>query len=120
MFGMNLPAFKLLDLLSVQGEYYNPVFPNNIDAVYEQQFPIPYHRDYDPAYGPETVASTVRRDRWHWSVLAQRKAFKGVTFYLQAANDHIRTFDYNIKPIKIPITSRPTNWYYLFRIEVGV
>lgn len=120
MFGMNLPTFKLLDLLSVQGEYYNPVFPNNIDAVYEQQFPIPYHRNYDPAFGPESVASTVRRDRWHWSVLAQRKAFKGVTFFLQAANDHIRTFDYNIKPIKIPITSRPTDWYYLFRIEVGV
>lgn len=120
MFGMNLPTFRILDLLSLQGEYYNPVFPNNIDAVYEQQSPIPYHRNYDPAYGPESVASAVRRDRWHWSVLAKRQAFKGITFHLQAANDHIRTFDYNIKPIKIPITSRPTDWYYLFRIEVGV
>lgn len=120
MFGMNLPTFKLLDILTVQGEYYNPVFPNNIDAVYEQQFPIPYHRNYDPAYGPESVASAVERDKWHWSVLAQRKAFRGLTFSLQAANDHIRTFDYNIKPIKIPITSRPTDWYYLLRIEVGV
>lgn len=120
MFGMNLPTFGLLELLTIQGEYYNPVFANNIDAVYEQQYPIPYHRNYDPAYGPESVAGSVKRDRWHWSALARKQAFKGVNFYMQAANDHIRTFDYNIKPIKIPITSRPADWYYLFRIELGV
>ncbi|MDB5051095.1 MAG: hypothetical protein JWO30_4166, partial [Fibrobacteres bacterium] len=53
-------------------------------------------------------------------VLAKKQAFKGVAFYFQAANDHLRTFDYNIKPIKVPITVRPSDWYYLFRIEVGI
>ena len=52
MFGMNLPTFKFIDLLSVQGEYSNSLRTNNIDAVFEQQLPIPYHQDYDPKNGP--------------------------------------------------------------------
>jgi hypothetical protein len=120
MFGLNFPTFGLLDLISVQGEYYKSLWTNDIDAVYEQQFPIPNHKNYDPAFGPETVAKAAEKDRLHWSVMAKKQAFKGVNFYLQVANDHLRTFDYNIKPIKVPITSRPSDWYYLFRIEVGI
>ncbi len=120
MFGMNLPTFKLLDILSVQGEYFHSRWTNNIDAVFEFQHPVPYHKDYDPVNGPESTASQAERDSWHWSVLAKKTVIKGANFYLQVANDHIRTFDYNIKPIKIPITSRPSDWYYIFRVEVGV
>jgi hypothetical protein len=120
MFGMNAPTFGLLDLLSVQGEYYNALWTNNIDAIFELQRPVPYHPDYDPAKGPETTAKRARRDAWHWSVLAKREVANGANIFLQVANDHMRTFDYNIKPIKIPVTSRPSDWYYLFRIEVGI
>jgi hypothetical protein len=120
MFGMNLPTFKLLDLLSVQGEYFDALWTNNIDAVFEFQRPVPYHKDYDPANGPELTARQAKRDSWHWSVLAKKEVIKGANFYLQVANDHLRTFDYNIKPIKIPITSRPSDYYYIFRVEVGV
>lgn len=120
MFGMNVPTFGLLDLLSVQGEYYNSLWANNIDGVFEFQRPVPYHPDYDPANGPETTADRARRDAWHWSVLARRDLVKGASLFLQVANDHMRTFDYNIKPIKIPVTSRPSDFYYLFRIDVAI
>jgi hypothetical protein len=120
MFGMNLPTFRLIDLLSVQGEYYNSLWTNNIDAVFEQQLPIPYHQDYDPKYGPETQASQADRGKWHWSVLGKKELAKGASVYLQVANDHTRTFDYNIKPVKVPITSRLSDAYYLFRIEIGL
>ncbi|MDB5104404.1 MAG: hypothetical protein JWP91_2093 [Fibrobacteres bacterium] len=120
MFGMNLPTFKLIDLLSLQGEYYNALWTNNIDAVFEFQHPVPYHKDYDPVNGPGSVAGQVKSDRFHWSMLAKKELIKGANFYLQVANDHTRTFDYNIKPIKIPITSRLSDYYYVFRIEVGI
>jgi hypothetical protein len=120
MFGFNFPAFRFLDYVSLQGEYYDKLWTNDIDAVYEYQYPVPNHQNYDPSNGPETQAKEVKQDKWHWSVLAKKQAFKGVGFYFQAANDHLRTFDYNIKPIKVPITARPSDWYYLFRIEVGI
>jgi hypothetical protein len=120
MFGMNLPTFRLLDLLCVQGEYYNSLWTNNIDAVFENQWPVPYHPSYDPAFGPESTAKRAKDDRWHWSVYAKKEFLKGATGFLQVANDHMRTFDYNIKPIKIPITSRPSDWYYLFRLELAI
>ncbi len=120
MFGMNLPTFGLLDLLSVQGEYFNALWQNNIDGVFEFQRPVPYHKDYDPVNGPETVAKEVKDDRIHWSVLAKRELLKGANLYLQVASDHLRTYDYNFKPIKTPITSRPGDWYYLFRLELAI
>jgi hypothetical protein len=120
MFGMNLPTFKLIDVLNVQAEYYNSLWTNNIDAVFEFQRPVPAHKDYDPVNGPESVAKQAKDDRWHWSVYAKKEVYKGAAFFLQVANDHTRTFDYNIKPIKIPITSRPADFYYIFRLEVGI
>ncbi|MDB5049058.1 MAG: hypothetical protein JWO30_2129 [Fibrobacteres bacterium] len=120
MFGMNLPTFKLLDILSVQGEYYNSMWTNDIDAVFELQRPVPAHQDYDPLNGPETEAARAKRDNWHWSVYGKKSVSKAAAFYLQVANDHTRPFDYNIKPAKSPITTRLSDFYYIFRIEVGI
>lgn len=121
MFGINLPTFKLLDLLTVQGEFYDKKFKNNIEAVYEYQWPIWYVKDYDPLnIGDSATAVEVREDRWNWSVLARKDVTKGVKLWLQVANDHLRTFDYNTKPVKVPITTRPKDWYYLFRLEFGL
>jgi hypothetical protein len=120
MFGMNLPTFKILDLLSVQGEFYDHKFKNNIEAVYEYQWPIWYVKDYDPVnINDSATAKEVKRDRWNWSVLARKDVTQGVKIWLQVANDHLRTYDYNVKPVKVPVTVRPTDWYYLFRLEFG-
>lgn len=121
MFGFNLPTFRILDLLSVQAEFYDKKWKNNIEAVYEYQWPIWYVKDYDPAnFDDSTTLAEVKEDRWNWSVLARKDVTKGVKLWLQVANDHLRTFDYNTKPVKVPITVRPKDWYYLFRLEFGL
>src|SRR5690606_35009810 len=39
MFGMNLPAFGFLDIVSLQFEYYGSPFPNSVDNAYRYQMP---------------------------------------------------------------------------------
>lgn len=121
MFGANIPTFRLLDLLSFQVEYYDKRFKNNIEAVYENQWPIPYLKDYDAANVNDTaMIAAVKKDKWNWSLLARKDVMQGVRVFLQVANDHLRTIDYNVKPVKVPVTVRPKDWYYLFRLEFGL
>lgn len=123
MFGMNLPTNKLLDLLSIQGEYYNSIFPNDFYTATE--ILIPMWNTGDPLdtnaqAGPDSPTWKGNRGKWKWSVLAKKEINHGARVYLQVANDHTRPYDYNIKPSKAPFTVGPSDWYYLFRLEIGV
>ncbi len=124
MFGMNLPTFKALDLLSVQGEYYNSLFPNDISGLFEFQRPYWTIPNNNPATdGPGTKVwddYVAKFSKWKWSVLAKKDLSKASRVWLQVANDHFRTSDYNIKPSTTAVTKGKSDWYYLFRLEMGI
>jgi hypothetical protein len=118
MFGVNLPAFRLLDLLSLEFEY----FPNPMDDDMEQMVskgnynPIPYgsgllfpHADH--------------RDDWKWSVYASKQVLSGFSLRGQIANDHFRAPQ--ITPnqhlfASVPATREPSNWYYVVTLNFGI
>jgi hypothetical protein len=126
MFGMNLPTFKLLDILSFQMEHFDSKFPNSSYDVYYFNLPIVSGVDkggiqtQDPnKYDMKNTA--VRRDDWKWSVYAKRKLFKGLSLYAQVANDHLRVPAFDLKPSWTQITDRNgKDYYYLVRFEMGI
>jgi hypothetical protein len=114
MFGFNLPAFKILDLLSLQFEYYGSDWPTNSRHLQYTQVPLPYLKEgnvetYNPTY----------EDNWHWSLLA-RKQFAYGNIFLQVARDYLRTITYDVHPTYSPIVDVPGEWYYTVRLEFGL
>jgi len=92
MAGLNLPTFRLLDLLSFQTEYYGARF-SNIRRLTENSLPIWLPAEWElqqpdfntipyADYKPENY----RRDDWKWSLYAERKVGRLVKATLQDAH----------------------------------
>lgn len=89
MFGFNIPAFKLLDVCAVQGEWYGWDFKN---ALYFQTtsgqnaIPPPATRPYP--------GDVYKKDDWKWSVNVKKTLLQHVSIIAQASRDHTRTISY--------------------------
>lgn len=114
MFGVNLPAFRLLDLLSLQFEYFNSPWPND-----SRNFVYSLVPTYDLAGKSADAFAPIHADDWHWSVLAKKSWAYG-NVYLQVASDYLRTNTYTSVPTYLPITDRFSQWYYAVRFEFGL
>lgn len=126
MFGMNLPTFKLLDILSFQMEYYNSSFPNSSYDLYYFQLPIASGVDKSGIQTQDPNKfdmgnTAIRRDNWKWSVYAKREIVSGIRVYAQVASDHLRVPAFDLKPSWTEVTDRNgKDWYYLIRFEMGI
>lgn len=135
MFGLNLPSFKLLDVLGVEFEYRKSKFRNTMAWVMDDApLPIPlssttqeyYAYDLsDPRHSPaevDSLASAFKQDDWKWSIYARKKIMNGMTVHVQAASDHLRHYGFYIAPFPgyAPATERTKDWYYILRLEFGI
>jgi hypothetical protein len=126
LFGLNLPTFRFLDVLSFELEYYNSKFPNSLSGPLKDQLPV---WDLLGGSGQEDAAlvdayeKSIKEDNWKWSVYAKKEVTKGLQLYAQVASDHIRTFQYNLgpQPISVPMTNgNGSEWYYIVRLQFGI
>jgi hypothetical protein len=141
MFGFNIPTFKILDVFSVQIEYYGCEFENSLENLFMYQIPVWYVENYDPLshddsttyannsmpddYG--TYREYYQNDNWKWSINLSRSFGKHFTVFAQFANDNMRHKYYNARPQYIPVTrgnSGPfqfftDDWYFVFRLNFG-
>jgi hypothetical protein len=120
LIGFNVPTFKILDVLSLEFEYWNNDFANSYWYPYptgggNQQNPNPWrygHLGYhtDP-YGP-----------WHWSVYLKKTFFEHYKLKLQFSRDHTI--------LQTSLTGRTNgdpqeamdglgNWMWMAKIEFG-
>ena len=87
MVGFNFPAFRILDVLSCELEYFPSVIPNDYKTVEELFSPVPNL--------PENINSYDRRHYnegfWRWSVYARKMVVQGFSVTGEAAFDHLRT-----------------------------
>jgi hypothetical protein len=114
MFGINIPTFKILDILSVQWEWYGSLFENSIEWPLTLQLPQPpnapdwgikNYLDKDSAYtsalSSDGVDTTWRKqwttlrqyyssDNWKWSIYAKKSFNKYFALLLQIADDNLR------------------------------
>lgn len=148
MMGFNLPAFRLLDVLSLEVQHYASDFTNSIYEPYQNQTPIWTREDdpgdaaratYRPGATPEEDVLAVKNayaaadamakenrkaiqgDDWKWTVYGKREVIRGLSLYAQVASDHMRPIDLDLKPFWVPATNRNgKDWYYLIRLEFGI
>jgi hypothetical protein len=85
MIGINVPAFKLLDVLSVEGEYYGCTYPTNYSNVESLGVPTPFSLPFN------WDKSQYREDDWKYAVYAKRTFWKHASFTVLVARDHFRT-----------------------------
>jgi len=129
MFGIDIPTFGVLDKLAFEMEYHKSRFPNTNGSVLQSQLPIPvndgengsvYDLNSYPVAERDSIADTWTKDDWKWTAYARKQVSRGVSIYAQAANDHLRHFNFTATPAAIPATSRPSDWYYVLRLEFGI
>jgi hypothetical protein len=87
MVGFNFPAFRLLDVLSGELQYFPSVLPNDYSMVLDQGSPVPYPRETIIAYDPENY----NKGAWRWSFYAKKMVVQGFSVTGEAAFDHLRT-----------------------------
>jgi hypothetical protein len=113
MVGFNVPVFKLLDVLSIEFEYFGNPYPNNLNPIKFDNQPVPlssYANEKDKFY------MNLHDDDWKWSVYAKKTFSKNFYIMGQFARDHIRWYrlDYTATDGKEALR-KDDQWYYTFK-----
>ena len=89
MIGLNVPAFKFLDMLSVEAEYFKCPYPNDIGVITDRGIPIP-GQPGETGVTNFRDSSVYAKDNWKWSIYATKTFAKNYTATAQIASDHLR------------------------------
>lgn len=117
MFGLNLPTFKMLDLISVQGEYYPfPYREHEFDLV-RNTLPIP---TLTPGVTEGTEKQPYTKDDWKWSVFLHKRIFNALSVSGQVARDHYRTLSFENRIEYFSVMTKQKHWYYMLRVDMGI
>ncbi len=125
MFGINLPGFHFLDLISVQVEQYKSPWLNNTSQIANDAIPLPiFPTASDTVASKKDWNDLATKDDLKWSILVQKKIGSYITFSAQAANDHMRMvssryfygpqFDHN------EVTVSKSDWYWMTQLSWGI
>jgi len=113
MVGMNLPAFKVLDRLSLEVEMHSARFKDDLTGYnpYGNPTPIPFG-NLDTNYAA---------DNFRWSLYGSRIIQKHIKLSVQAASDHFRPgvfrgYGDNNPPSRQAIFFKPDEWYWMTKI----
>jgi hypothetical protein len=123
MMGVNLPAFKLLDVLSLEVQHYDSPFMNDFSQVLYGGLPIWNLPNLQDPTAVAAYEAAAKRDNWKWSVYAKKEVTKGINIYAQAASDHFRPIHMleGILPMMVPVTNgNGKEWYYIVRVSFGI
>ena len=114
MAGFNLPVFKLLDVLSLEGEWWGNRYPNSMQGIVDDGLPLPFLE------GTPAIDSTkYKGDNIKWSVFGAKSFARYYRISFQAASDHMRTFawDWNRQDWEESLRS-PKKWYCVVRFGI--
>jgi hypothetical protein len=118
MLGVNIPTFGVLDLLAFQVEYLKNSYPDNNNEQFSNVLPhaaFPANSPYD--YAVRKASGQYVDDDLKWTAYLKKTIVPGLEAYLQVANDHFRVQDFNAQPSFMPLTQRPSDWYYMLRLQ---
>jgi hypothetical protein len=132
MGGFNVPTFGILELLSLEVEWYGSAYRNDLANIgYPSGIVAPWMSTQTPisltpipSPGPVLPGAYAdsTKDNWKWSVLMQKTVSRHIRFTGQIANDHYR-------PAPMPaggvvnsaggtaaVLTSPSDWYFMGRI----
>lgn len=119
MAGVNLPTFGLLDVLSVEAEYFrNPYYGRKYsinDATGSKFSPLPNLNSDE--YAISRIPNKTKDDL-KWSVHLQRSLNNWIDLKARIASDHLRLLNWDGDLASgEPMTNKTGDWYFLVRIE---
>jgi hypothetical protein len=148
MFGFNMPCFKVLDVFSIQWEWYGSNFENSLYNPLWNQLPLPTSYPNDPTacltdttFAQQTLTSSPEyikkyrtlgdffsTDNWKWSIFLKRTFSKNFNLTLQMANDNLRLKVASGRPNYVPSTRGNqywnqlfmNQWYFMLRLNYGM
>ncbi len=118
MIGFDVPTFKLLDVLSVEAEWWDNDFANSYVGVLLNTYgiyPLPTRYNLLALTNPEAGP-------WHWSVYAERHIAKNVNIKFQVARDHTQfpvAINNNTYGDPYEIMGGHGDWAWMSKIEYG-
>lgn len=88
MVGFNLPAFNVLDYLSLEVEWYGAPFPDDFATFNHTRanIPSPFPTDYTS----QNRDLNVKEDNWKWALGGAKMIQNRIRISGQVANDHFR------------------------------
>lgn len=112
MFGFNVPAFRLLDRLALEVEWYGAKYKDDLvryqasSSSYMSPLPVYDASGADPG-----------RDDWKWSLYGTRDV-GNLRFTFQVANDHSRPGGMLLFPGAEwqALYSTPSDWYWMTKV----
>ncbi|MEO6098419.1 MAG: hypothetical protein ABIW76_23210 [Fibrobacteria bacterium] len=114
MVGINLPTFKLLNMFSVQAEYYDGKF-NNVSQSDRSSVPIWTVANYSTR-----DLDTYKPSKWRWSLYGKKSLNPLLNVNFQVASDHLRLRNALSTRSDYALTPNPSSWYYLLKLEMGI
>ena len=119
MGGINLPAFKFLDVLSLEVEYFDNPFPNDIGAITQQGIPIPGPIGENGGTDYRSM-KIYKDDKFKWSLYASKTIAGYYTIMAQIASDHLRPLAVNDQNVDFEEALHTTRqWYYMLKLTAG-
>jgi hypothetical protein len=119
MLGFNIPAFRLLDVLSLETEWYGCKYWNSQENIWKDRSPVPYTGQGVP---DPTTWEPKTDDAWKWSLYGSKQINSLFRLSAQCACDHTPRFWYTPAPPSFvkytEIMSRSRDWYYMMRISM--
>jgi hypothetical protein len=114
MMGINVPAFKLLDVLAAEFEWYGCPYQNNYNSVMAGGgYPVPSNQSTPGFSNHDNVV-----DNWKWSLYARRAVFNNLFIIGQVARDHLRTEMQLKKYTDLgDALVRPNHWYWMMKLK---
>jgi hypothetical protein len=119
MVGFNVPTFHLLDLLSVQWEYFNSPNLNNTYTMGQHNWAVPYQPE-DTHFSQKEWNDLTTKDNYSWSLVARKKVLGALSLNAQVARDHMRTIGtdwfYGSRFEPNEILHKTSSWYWMFQL----
>jgi hypothetical protein len=109
MFGFNFPAFKLLDVLSIEAEYYQfPFQTGYFNMINNNGGPLPDDCQNPAGWDPNAY----RNNHWKWSVYTKKAVIPGFSITAQFARDHMHVTYKDGYPYWSESLLRPGEWWW--------
>jgi hypothetical protein len=114
MFGINIPAFRLLDVLSLELEHYSNL-PSSDTAKYSNSY-----KNVMEVNIPTYFRIPNRKlAAWKWSLYAKKTFFDKFCLIGQIARDHMRpSYPTYILTERDDVLSRKGDWWWVLRLMV--
>ncbi len=119
MIGFNIPAFKVLDVLSLELEWYGLKGPNSFRDRKEDYYPLsqsPYYwKKNNVNYSAKDYGS---KDDLKWSLYGRRTLMNGLQVVGQVARDHVRhNTDSPIQLDEEEALTKSGNWWWALKLS---